>query len=181
MRFGLATLALAVPLVAIAAAAVASTKQSPPQSAVQPNRFAWELLSLHNAERDRIGTPRLTWSNRLAGEAHLWAAQLAREGQMRHASPGERRGAGENLWMGAAGYYGPEVMIGAFAAEKRHYVHSAFPDVSRTGQWADVGHYTQMVWRDTQEVGCAVARGARDDFLVCRYWPAGNWYGRMAY
>jgi hypothetical protein len=72
-------------------------------------------------------------------------------------------------------------MIGAFVNEKRDYVHAAFPKVSRTGKWQDVGHYTQVVWRDTREVGCAIARGAKDDFLVCRYWPAGNWMGQLAY
>lgn len=145
-------MALAVPFLAIASVALASTDQSPPSIDGPANPFAQE-----------------------------WAAQLAREGRMRHASQGERAGAGENLWMGSAGYFGPDVMIGAFADEQRHYLHGTFPQVSRTGQWSDVGHYTQMVWRDTKEVGCAIARGARDDFLVCRYWPAGNWYGRKPY
>jgi hypothetical protein len=54
------------------------------------------------------------------------------------------------------------------------------------------GHYTQMVWNTTKEVGCAIAkstvggesRGTRTgelwSYLVCRYKPAGN-YGPKAY
>ena len=53
-----------------------------------------------------------------------------------------------------------------------------FPTVSRSGNWETVGHYTQMVWPTTTRVGCAVASNASNDFLVCRYSPAGNIDGR---
>ena len=46
-----------------------------------------------------------------------------------------------------------------------------------TGNWEDVGHYTQMIWRGTRRVGCALGEGAQYDYLVCRYYPAGNVYG----
>ncbi|HCS18663.1 MAG TPA: SCP-like extracellular, partial [Erythrobacter sp.] len=39
----------------------------------------------------------------------------------------------------------------------------------------------QVVWRDTQEVGCAVVTARGNDVLVCRYWPAGNVWGQKAY
>jgi hypothetical protein len=35
-----------------------------------------------------------------------------------------------------------------------------------------------MVWPTTTRVGCAVASNAANDFLVCRYSPAGNIDGR---
>ncbi|WP_394727607.1 CAP family protein [Altererythrobacter sp. GH1-8] len=142
------------------------------------NRFAAELLDAHNEERAEFGAPELKWSQRLAREAEQWAQAIAREGRMRHASIDERGGAGENLWMGSAGNYSASFMVRAFAEEKRHFRPGEFPDISRTGNWRDVGHYTQVVWHETREVGCAVARNQRDDFLVCRYWPAGNIYGR---
>ena len=139
------------------------------------------LLAVHNRERDLTGVPRLAWSDRLEREAQAWAERLAREGTLRHASEAESGGAGENLWMGTAGYFAPERMVHAFVAERRHYTHGKFPDVSRTGKWQDVGHYTQLVWRDTREVGCAVVRGAGNDILVCRYRPAGNWMGELPF
>jgi uncharacterized protein YkwD len=143
--------------------------------------FASALLAEHNSERDRAGVPRLVWSGKLAHEAHQWAEVLARENTMRHAPRDISRGAGENLWMGAAGYYGPDKMVGAFVDENRVFVYGTFPKVSTTGRWQDVGHYTQVVWRDTKEVGCAIARGEAYDFLVCRYWPAGNWIGQVPF
>jgi len=168
-------------LIAAGGVTVASAEQSR-RSAIPPaDAFSQRVLAEHNRERDRAGVPRLAWSNRLARDAEAWAQQLAGEGWLRHASRNENGGAGENLWMGSAGYYAPETMIAAFLEERRFYRHGTFPNVSRTGNWQDVGHYTQVVWRETREVGCAVARNARDDFLVCRYWPSGNWMGQVPF
>ena len=90
-------------------------------------------------------------------------------------------GEGENLWMGRAGLFGPEAMIGTFLAERRNFRPGIYPRVSVTGSGLDVGHYTQVVWRNTRQVGCAVARGRENDFLVCRYFPAGNWRNKPVY
>ncbi|KLE35531.1 CAP domain-containing protein [Aurantiacibacter luteus] len=144
----------------------------------QTNPFAARLLAAHNAARAEAGTPPLEWNPRLAAEAQAWAEHLAEIGRMEHSDRDTRAGVGENLWMGSAGRFGAEFMVGAFVAERQHYRPGTFPHVSTTGQWSDVGHYTQVVWRETRQLGCAVARGARDDFLVCRYWPAGNVYDR---
>lgn len=159
----------------------ASAEQSRRSAPAPVDAFSQRVLAEHNRERDRAGVPRLAWSERLAWDAQAWAHALAAQGGLRHASHSENRGAGENLWMGSAGYYPPESMIASFLEERRHYRPGVFPNVSHTGNWQDVGHYTQVVWRDTREVGCAVARGAGHDFLVCRYWPAGNWMGERPF
>jgi hypothetical protein len=145
------------------------------QSGDAPHERVW--LDAHNAERAEFGVAPLRWNPRLAREANGWAQRLAREEVLRHASIEERGGRGENLWMGTAGYYGAAQMISYFADEKRYFRPGAFPNVSSTGNWADVGHYTQIVWAETREVGCSMARGARFDVLVCRYWPGGNVMG----
>lgn len=140
--------------------------------------FARELLAAHNLERDRMGVPRLGWSQELARDARQWAVHLAEIGKMRHTTQAQRNSAGENLWMGKAGYYGARRMVDTFLDEKRNFRPGKFPDVSRTGRWQDVGHYTQIIWASTKEVGCAIARGGENDFLVCRYRPGGNWIGQ---
>lgn len=142
-----------------------------------PNRFATELLDAHNHARSQDGAPPLVWNPELAQQARRWAQVLANEGRMRHASQSERGGAGENLWMGSAGAYSASFVVDAFVDERRHFKPGKFPHISRTGNWRDVAHYTQVVWKGTREVGCGVVKGGRDDFLVCRYWPAGNVYG----
>jgi len=168
-------------LLATGAVTAASAEQARHGAIPPVVGFPQRVLAEHNRERDRAGVPRLAWNDTLAREAQSRALELAADGGLQHASRTEHRGAGENLWMGSAGSYAPETMISAFLEERRHYRHGTFPNVSRTGNWQDVGHYTQVVWRDTREVGCAVARNARDDFLVCRYWPSGNWMGERPF
>jgi uncharacterized protein YkwD len=157
------------------AATLAAVLTAQTAQAAQGSVLAERLLGAHNLERERVGVPRLAWSARLAGDAQEWADTLARSGRFEH-SPNLAE-EGENLWMGSAEHYTAEQMVGGFIEEVRHFEPGPFPNVSRTGRWSDVGHYTQLIWRDTREVGCAVARGQRDDVLVCRYWPAGNVIG----
>jgi uncharacterized protein YkwD len=139
--------------------------------------FASDLLAAHNHERQRLGIPGLKWSDRLAAQAQGWADSLADRGAFEHSQ--DRSGAGENLWMGTTGRYGAEDMIGAFIDEQRDFHPGRFPDISRTGNWSDVGHYSQLIWPGTRQVGCAIARGRGNDVLVCRYWPAGNVWGQQ--
>lgn len=143
--------------------------------------LAARMLAAHNAERARLRLPALKWNRKLESEAGQWARTLSRKGMLQHAGGATRNGTGENLWMGSSGHWQVEAMVGMFLDEKRNYRHGAFPNISRTGNWADVGHYSQIVWRDTKEVGCAVSTARGNDVLVCRYWPAGNVWGEKAY
>ena len=96
---------------------------------------------------------------------------------MDRANPISLHPAGENLWAGTKGHYAPEAMVDAWIREKRYFRGGTFPNNSTTGDVEDVGHYTQLVWRATGEVGCARAASAREDILVCRYAEAGNYIG----
>jgi uncharacterized protein YkwD len=149
----------------------------PPLSVIDANSFEGRLLQVHNAERKRMGIAPLSWSRELAGQAGSWAQSLASKGSFEHSK--NRGNVGENLWMGTSGYYQPEAMIGAFVGEKQYFRPGKFPDVSTTGNWSDVGHYTQLIWPGTKEVGCAKATARGNDVLVCRYAPAGNVMGQQ--
>ena len=136
--------------------------------------IAQQLLDAHNAERARLGLKPLAWSDRLAAAARDWAEQLARMDNLEHSEDSDRDNMGENLWMGTKGDFTPKEMVGGFIDERRDFTPGTFPDVSLTGDWADVGHYTQLIWPDTRQVGCAVADNGESEVLVCRYYPAGN-------
>lgn len=110
----------------------------------------------------------------MQADAQIWADRLASENRMFHSTYEERDKAGENLWSGTTGRFTPQHMMEAFLTERQHFQAGKFPDVTATNNWQDVGHYTQIIWPDTQEVGCATAKSATFDYLVCRYWPAGN-------
>lgn len=144
----------------------------PPAAAT--GNVAQRLLAAHNNARAAAGVPPLRWDAQLAAGAETFAAQLARTGQLVHSPRQSRPGQGENLWMGTAGAYTPESMIQNWSNERRYFRPGRFPNVSTTGNWADVAHYTQMIWRSTTSVGCAIQRSARRDVMVCRYSPAGN-------
>jgi uncharacterized protein YkwD len=136
----------------------------------------------HRAARAEAGLPALTWDPALAADAKTYADTLAATGRFEH-SP-QPRGVpeqGENLWTGTRGAYRYAEMVGHWVAEKRDYVPGPLPAVSRTGKFGDVGHYTQIMWRTTQRYGCAEASSAKDDYVVCRYVPAGNVAGQRAF
>jgi hypothetical protein len=142
------------------------------------SRLEARLLAIHNRERAAVGAAPLVWDRGLAAAARAYGPELARLGRLVHAPPAARPGQGENLWMGTRAAYELEEMAGAWAAEKSLFRPGFFPDVVRRGKWPDVAHYTQMVWKSTNRVGCAVHTGARWDFLVCRYSPPGNVRGQ---
>jgi len=72
-------------------------------------------------------------------------------------------------------------LVGLWGAEKQYFVYGTFPDVSSTGDWSDVGHYTQLVWANTKQVGCGIANGHGNEYLVCQYYPAGNFDSETVY
>lgn len=139
------------------------------------------ILAAHNAARADAGTPDLAWSDQLAADAAPWARELARRGTLEHSPAQGRAGEGENLWMGTAGAYTLGQMVGGWTAEKASFRPGVFPDVATRGGWQAVGHYTQMIWRDTTQVGCALATSGHWDVLVCRYAPAGNMVGEAPF
>ena len=136
------------------------------------------VLSVHNRARVAYGVRPLVYDNRLAADAMVYAQTLARTGRFAHDPQiGRRTRQGENLWMGTRGAYRYERMIQLMVDERADFVPGIFPNVSRTGRWWEVGHYTQIIWPTTTRVGCAVTANRTDDYLVCRYLPGGNVVG----
>ena len=129
--------------------------------------MAQEILKAHNYYRSQVGVPPLTWSDALARDAQERAKLLSDSGRFEHL--GNTHGEGENLWKGTSGAYSFAQMINSFG-EEPHY-----------NDGRNYNHYTQMVWRKTTDVGCAVFDNSRDTILVCRYSPTGNMIGEKAY
>ena len=136
------------------------------------------LIAIHNRARAEVGAPAMAWDPELARQSAPYAAILARRGRLAHSEAKDRPGQGENLWLGTRGAYAIEEMAGGWVDEKRMFRAGIFPQVSGTGRWSDVAHYTQIIWRATTRVGCAIHKGKEWDVLVCRYAPAGNVVGQ---
>jgi hypothetical protein len=156
-----------------ATSAVAASAIMIPTTAMLGTR----VIALHNQARWAAGVRPMIWDRALAAAADAYAARLASTNRWGHSPESQRPGQGENLWMGTHGAFSIDQMVASWASERRMFRSGAFPRVSNTGSWDDVGHYTQMIWPGSTRVGCAVRSSGSYDYMVCRYWPSGNVVG----
>ena len=143
-----------------------------------------EMLNAINNLRAGLaqhGVAPLTWSNSLASQAQEWANHLVEVGYLSHA----QNSYGQNLFY-AAYYYqyqrkSPQDVVDMWAEEAEHYNYQ--------GNYCDYGkvcdHYTQLIWKNTTQVGCAVGSttqgGMHKNYWVCFFNPPGNYYGVKPY
>ncbi len=133
-----------------------------------------EMVNAHNQWRSKLGLPPLRWSDEIANYAQEWANHLAATGSFEHRT--EHR-YGENLFMASGRQYSPTEVVNDWGSEVAYYDYAT--NSCRPGEMC--GHYTQVVWRDTTEVGCAVARSGNREVWVCNYNPPGNYRGQKPY
>ena len=150
-----------------------------------------QFLAAHNRIRAEVGVGEVAWDAGLAAKAQAYAEYLARTGKWKHSStePGWKDPYGENLACGKGMGYNVMSSLDWWYGEKEDY-HRYFgvggPINIRDSRFPSVGHYTQMVWRNTQRIGagCAVYQtGPKKGWLVivCKYDPQGNIHGRRPY
>lgn len=138
-----------------------------------------EILKLHNDYRKYHGSPALTWSSKLSSGAATWANTCVWE----HSPMSSRKNQGENLFA-SLGY---PVESAYSSAATSWYDEVALYDFNDPGKpdFSDIGHFTQLVWKESTELGCARAicpGDANSPFdsdgewinVVCRYSPPGN-------
>jgi hypothetical protein len=144
--------------------------------------LAERLLEAHNRERALVGAAPLQWDSELAAHAASYGPTLAGLRRLVHSPREGRPRERENLAMAWHGTLTPEQMVDLWSREKGLLQPGSyrFPAVSRTGEWEDIAHYTQMVWPTTTRVGCAIF-AADWDYLICRYSPPGNIDGKPIY
>ena len=148
-----------------------------------------DWLLAHNRHRGERNLPDLVWSEDLMEIAQEWADQLANTqcGSLAH-RPGSYlnpRNLGENLSTASASPelppHGAKFAVDGWAAEVQFYDY----DTNECQRGEQCGHYTQVVWRDTRELGCAEAicrdGGWHTKVWTCNYRPAGNVADRRPY
>ncbi|MCW5202954.1 hypothetical protein VU13_02945 [Desulfobulbus sp. US5] len=141
------------------------------------------MVAAHNQWRTKTGVPALKWSNDLAVSAQQWAGQLTQDGcKMKH-STGPN---GENIyWAGGAQQSDgtssmqeiiEQNVVDAWGNEVKDY------DYASNSCHGVCGHYTQVVWKSTTEVGCGMAACSnKAQIWVCQYSPRGNMVGQKPY
>ncbi len=124
------------------------------------------FLRFHNLKRCWHSAPQIVWNQQLADEARAYASRCV----FAHDSSNGGR-FGENL---AMGYRGSNDMDGIIKANDAWYMEYLKYDFN-AGQFSPAtGHFTQMVWIGSTELGCARVQCPQGPFDICRYKPAGN-------
>lgn len=140
-------------------------------------------MAEHNSKRNlHQNTPPLTWSDSLSAWAFTYANSLRGteydpcSGRLLHSS--NRGFQGENIAF--ATQSNPTALVDLWYDEIQYYDYNDITGITHNNQ--DVGHFTQVVWVDTTEVGCAVIDCPANDgtYLLCEYTPAGNVYNGNA-
>ena len=136
------------------------------------------LLKYHNIARAQVGSAPLTWDTTME-KAGLKCLQDKRPTKMTHGickdTPGLEK-VGENL---ASGGDGPGAAV-MFIGEKCQVPQNSLTSYQSTYSFDDgTGHWSQVVWKDSQRMSCAqiVASG----LIYCHYSPPGNVIGGKTY
>ena len=154
------------------------TSPSPSVTCIQPDDLRMvEVYTMHNAVRAEYGVSPLRWDPALQATASAYANQLAQVGQLVHASRAGRGIERENISQGLPNWSAIQ-LTDSWLKEKQFFTPGIFPNVSTTGDWSQVGHYSQIIWPTTTDIGCGMALGGGFSWLVCRYSPGGNKDGK---
>ena len=115
--------------------------------------------------------PALTWSADAAAVATAWAQHCVYQ---HNANRGAR---GENIAANApVGSWSLQGVVNAWAGEAADYDYA-----TNSG---NAGHYTQVVWRDSVRIGCAIVDCPALTYhntVICDYAPGGNISGQKPY
>ncbi len=144
---------------------------------------AQQLVNYHNQKRKEVGTGPVTWSPKIAQFAQGRADTIARTKNFSHLPQGQNP-YGENLAQGGSsgGVSGFTVVS---ACDGWYAEKAKIPKGSRVMTTAifnrGVGHYTQMIWKDSTQIGAGIAHFQQNGFamtvVVCCYNPPGNFIG----
>ena len=141
------------------------------------NTYVDKLISRHNYYRSlHQNTPNVEKSQELCDIAQAYAETLAAKGVMEHSgSKYNGQWMGENLYVTMSS---GNPTIAPNAAADYWYAEISSYNYNNPGFASSTGHFTQLVWKSTQYVGCGFARGKYSAYnaihVVCNYFPGGN-------
>lgn len=151
-------------------------------SGTEPPELAGTVAA-HNQVRAQVGLAPLVWDPALATVAKTWAAKCVDgeppTGLIDHNEGRSAGGSyvGENIYGSSGTATGPAA-VASWASEAANYNYA-----SNTCSGV-CGHYTQLVWRETARVGCALHDCPGLLYgrtVICNYAPGGNTNNRRPY
>lgn len=164
-----------------------SSKPVLAQTSINLDTFRTASLSKHNSYRAIHRSPSMAISSSINNTAQSWAQYLATNGLFQHSTPSQRNNAGENLYV----YYTTATSVDpatlANLAIKSWYDEVSAYNYNNPGFSSATGHFTQVVWKGSTQLGCGAAQGTKTMngtkfnafYVVCNYAPAGNVQGQF--
>eukprot|EP00093_Oithona_nana_P001784 01784.XXX_7806_8495_1 [CDS] Oithona nana genome sequencing. len=166
-----------------------------------------EILNKHNELRAKVangqedGQPsatnmnKLIWDDELASNAQLWADQCPDGHDSNRRTIKYSGYVGQNMadsWNSRNNmYWGLGSKVQDWYDEVKDWPAANIGAFSQAGATGITGHYTQIVWAETQYVGCGViyykdqSNWAKNypyrKTLICNYYPAGNFQNQPVY
>ncbi|XP_068460597.1 Golgi-associated plant pathogenesis-related protein 1-like isoform X2 [Clinocottus analis] len=129
--------------------------------------FQKEFLETHNAYRMKHNTPPMTLSSELTAAAQKWADHLLAICALQHSDTKD----GENIYNKSSS--APIKLTGKEAVDS-WYGEIKDYKWSSPGFSSNTGHFTQVVWKDSTELGVGLATDGKKVFVVGQYRAAGN-------
>ncbi|KAJ3670083.1 hypothetical protein LUZ60_010407 [Juncus effusus] len=133
-----------------------------------------DYLDAHDKARSSVGVGNVSWNNTVQSYAQSYANMRKSDCKLTH-SGGPY---GENLFWGSGDYSGIDA-VNLWVSEKQYYDYSS--NTCESGKVC--GHYKQVVWRKSTQIGCAkvVCNNNKGVFIICSYYPPGNYAGQRPY
>ncbi|MFW9262674.1 CAP family protein [Nostoc sp. CALU 546] len=142
-------------------------------------------VSKHNAYRATHKSPNITISDSLNSSAQAWAEKIASSGEFEHST--NRTNVGENIYASYSTQSTVDPTTLGNTAVKEWYDEIKDYNYANPGFSSETGHFTQVVWKGSTQLGCGAAQGTATIegtnynafYVVCQYAPAGNVPGQF--
>ena len=133
-----------------------------------------DILKNHNYHRKRHQAEDLVRNTEIEKVAQAYSEQLATIDQMVHSG---NQNYGENLFYC---YASNKICVTGEAASQSWYDEVKDYNYSNPVFSSKTGHFTQLVWKDTEEIGCGAACNSNNKcYVTCNYYPPGNYRGEF--
>ena len=133
-----------------------------------------DILSNHNYHRKRHQVGELVRKTEIEKIAQDYSEYLASIEEMKHSG----NGYGENLYYC---YASNGICVTGEKASQKWYDEVSAYDYNNPVFSQDTGHFTQLVWKGSTQIGCGAACSANKKcYVTCNYYPPGNYQGQFA-
>lgn len=190
---------LTIPILLLLLTACSTAQKTtyiPSANCTRTTSIAEGFVCAHNEVRTQVSPsatqplPAVKWNKELARVAQSYAERCIFEHNPDSTKEykeisGKNDYVGENLFMTTAFAVTPAEAVQSWASEAQDYDYSR----NRCARGKVCGHYTQVVWGKSTEIGCGVAQCNNmvaspyksGTIVVCNYTPGGNYVGEKPY